>query len=82
MSAKRINITIPESVLELVNDWAGKYHGGNVSSFLTHAAVYFGSKLETIQEPNGDSRIMEEISKLISGRIKEEEQNDVNENKL
>lgn len=46
MANKRVNISIPEALHEILKDLGEKYYDGNFSRFLTDAGLYYAGVLE------------------------------------
>lgn len=56
-SAKRINISLPEEVHQLLQQLAAKHYGGNLSRFLGDAGVFYAGVLtERNKKAEADNR--------------------------
>ncbi len=52
MANKRVNISIPEALHDLLKEPADKYYEGNFSRFLTDAGLYYAGILEKKEQNN------------------------------
>jgi hypothetical protein len=55
MANKRVNISIPEALHEILKDLSDKYYEGNFSRFLTDAGLYYAGVLDKREENNSEN---------------------------